>query len=93
MVVREPFDPTKSTSVISRCPYHDPLLRLSLQQNQPRDAGVMERFLLEGPALQSAVFIRPDNGLLSISKGCTCLAKIEKGVASLGLDVAKTSES
>ncbi|KIW64178.1 hypothetical protein PV04_09131 [Phialophora macrospora] len=82
-IVPEPLDPSKNTNFTPRCPYHDPLLRLPLPDNQPRDATVMERFLLEGPAVQSAVFNRPDNGLLSISKGCTCLDKVEKGVARL----------
>jgi hypothetical protein len=32
----------------------------------------LERFLKEGPSEQYAVFNRPDNGKLSIAKGCVC---------------------
>jgi hypothetical protein len=32
----------------------------------------MERFLTEGPAEQSALFLQEDSGELSIAKGCTC---------------------
>jgi hypothetical protein len=42
----------------------------------------MERFLAEGPAEQSAVFLREDSGEPSIAKGCTC-----------ELDVITTEES
>jgi hypothetical protein len=36
----------------------------------------MGRFLAEGPAEQSALFLRWDNGELSITKGCTCELEI-----------------
>ena len=57
--------------------FHDPIIRLQLPDKQPRHFGVMDRFLLEGPADQPAIFNRPDNDTLSISKGCTCLKKVE----------------
>jgi hypothetical protein len=34
--------------------------------------GPLERFLKEGPSEQYAVFNCPDNGKLSIAKGCVC---------------------
>jgi len=35
----------------------------------------MDRFMKEGPGQQYAVFVRPDTGKLSISKGCMCKEK------------------
>lgn len=43
----------------------------------------MERLLCEGPAEQSAIYNRPDNDKLSISKGCTCLNKVGQGATRL----------
>lgn len=74
---------SKTPNSLRSCPYHDPILRLSLEEKQLCHTGIMDRFLLEGPADQPAVFNRPDNGMLSISKGCTCLTKVEKGAARL----------
>lgn len=37
-----------------------------------KDRNAMDRFLAEGPAEQSALFIRSDTGELSTNKGCTC---------------------
>ncbi|KAF2644411.1 hypothetical protein P280DRAFT_534836 [Massarina eburnea CBS 473.64] len=53
------------------CSYHSQVLSMSPNSN-PQDLSPMTRFLYEGPAEQSALFIRADNGGLSINKGCSC---------------------
>ncbi|KAK5454308.1 hypothetical protein LTS15_006308 [Exophiala xenobiotica] len=74
-----------SNSGPSYCAYHNPILNLRPPPavEQPRRYGTMDRFLQEGPAEQSAIFNRPDNGMLSISKGCTCLKNGEKKAGRL----------
>jgi hypothetical protein len=53
------------------CPYHIKLLAMKSNANT-KNMTPMERFLAEGSAEQSAVFLREDTGELSIAKGCTC---------------------
>ena len=55
------------------CPYHsrDPHM-WRVRESQNRGLGPMDRFMAEGPTDQYAVFRRPDNGKLSISRDCTC---------------------
>lgn len=55
------------------CPYHSrhPQV-LGTKESQGRGLGPMDRFIAEGPTEQYAVFNRPDNGKLSICKGCIC---------------------
>ena len=73
----------KTSTSPSLCAYHNPILNLRPPVEQPRRSGTMDSFLLEGPADQSAIFNRPDNGMLSISKGCTCLKNGEKRAGRL----------
>ncbi|KAK5192318.1 hypothetical protein LTR99_010553 [Exophiala xenobiotica] len=72
-----------SNSGPSYCAYHNPILNLRPPVEQPRRYGTMDRFLQEGPADQSAIFNRPDNGVVSISKGCTCLKNGENKAGRL----------
>ncbi len=76
-------NPSKTSTSPIFCAYHDPILNLRPTVGQPRRSGTMDRFLQEAPADQSAIFNRPDNGMLSISKGCTCLKNGEKRVGRL----------
>jgi hypothetical protein len=54
------------------CPYH----RIAINGNHGGPAGQslepMNRYLVEGPSEQYAVFHRPDTGEVSIDKGCLC---------------------
>ena len=55
------------------CPFHGPILQVfptPYRQGQGLDP--MARFLGEGPSQQHAMFVRPDTGKLSTSRGCTC---------------------
>ncbi len=58
-------------TIIYTCSYHARALLIDNDTNTP-DLGLMDRFLAEGPAEQSALFIRADTGQLSIHKDCTC---------------------
>lgn len=53
------------------CPYHGPILAM-MQNVGGKNLSPMERFLGEGASEQSAMFTRPDNGKLSIERGCLC---------------------
>lgn len=72
------LEPNNIPIVPRPCPYHGPIISLSTCDKACDQTGVMERFLQEGPAEQSALFNRPDNDMLSISKRCTCLSTVEK---------------
>lgn len=56
------------------CPYHGSIVQMRSNGGgqSHQDMSPMDRFLAEGPGQQYALFVRPDNGQLSTSKGCTC---------------------
>ncbi|KAF2250293.1 hypothetical protein BU26DRAFT_518703 [Trematosphaeria pertusa] len=58
------------------CPYHANVLAMN-SNTTSKGLTPMQRFLSEGATEQSALFVRPDTGELSISKGCTCGGKTE----------------
>jgi hypothetical protein len=58
------------------CAYHDPIFHGSCHGAAP-DLRPLERYLAERSSEQHAIFIRPDNGELSIKKGCQCLEIIQ----------------
>ncbi|KAF2475823.1 uncharacterized protein BDR25DRAFT_193907, partial [Lindgomyces ingoldianus] len=62
------------TAVPHACPYHTQVLTLG-PNGYKKDLSPMDRFLAEGPAEQSALFIRSDTGELSTNKRCTCRNK------------------
>ena len=65
------------------CPYHYPIMQMHPPcQQSDRNMGPMERFLAEtGPAEQSSLFMRPDTGLPSTSKDCTCsMATMDRNI-------------
>lgn len=45
--------------------------------------GPMDRFLKEAPSENPAVFVRPDTGKVSTSKGCICTSMSEEDVVAL----------
>jgi len=56
------------------CPYHGPILRLQVTQDNPkREIYPLDRLMCHSPGDQPALFIRPDNGQISIFKGCSCI--------------------
>ncbi|MCJ1264031.1 hypothetical protein MMC22_003902 [Lobaria immixta] len=69
---------TSSRNQYPQCPYHGPILRMtSSHHSKGQGLDPMSRFLAEGPSDQHALFIRPDTGALSTSRGCTCRAGLE----------------
>jgi hypothetical protein len=60
-----------ATTLLRACPYHTQVLIMG-SNGHKKDLKPMDRFLAEGPADQSALFIRSDTGELSTNKGCTC---------------------
>ena len=74
---RQAMEPSNSgkaqASNRAACPYHGPVLSLrqtSFQSGKGLDA--MRRFMAEGPHDQASLFNRPDTGLPSTARGCTC---------------------
>lgn len=59
------------SDVTGDCPYHGPLLCLHNALVETSDQSPMERFLAEGSGEQPFLCIKLD-GVLSISKTCTC---------------------
>lgn len=56
-----------------RCPYHEPIIQLvSFPSDGTRGLAGMDRYLKEESDVQYAVFLRPDDGLLSLEKNCIC---------------------
>ncbi|KAH8702801.1 hypothetical protein GQ44DRAFT_664553 [Phaeosphaeriaceae sp. PMI808] len=60
-----------SADTITLCSYHASIISTT-PNTQAKGINPMDRFLAEGPAEQSALFVRPDNGKLSTSRMCTC---------------------
>ncbi|KAF1955044.1 hypothetical protein CC80DRAFT_110908 [Byssothecium circinans] len=60
-----------TTPTATTCPYHAKVLS-GAHEGTTTNLDPMRRFLAEGPTEQSALFVRPDNGQLSTSKGCIC---------------------
>lgn len=57
------------------CPYHGPILRLEHTQNNSNIVlRPMDLFMSDNRGSQPSLFIRPDDGQLSTSKRCTCVA-------------------
>ncbi|KAF2182413.1 hypothetical protein K469DRAFT_690874 [Zopfia rhizophila CBS 207.26] len=55
------------------CPYHAPVLQLTPRAPPaPQQLCPLERFINTLPSEQSAIFLCPDDGGVSISKDCTC---------------------
>ena len=55
------------------CPYHYRTLQMHPPNQQSEAMSPMERFLAEtGSAEQSSLLVRPDTGLLSTARECTC---------------------
>ncbi|CAN9286898.1 unnamed protein product [Alternaria alternata] len=61
----------RSFDTVTLCPYHISVLS-SASKTCARNMNPMDRFLAEGPAEQSAMFIRHDNGEPSTKRNCTC---------------------
>ncbi len=59
------------------CPHHGLFHYAASASRSQRDSTPIERFLGEGPATQSAFFVRPDTGRLSTMRECGCRARIE----------------
>jgi hypothetical protein len=57
------------------CLYHNLVLAMPSSGHQ-KGLSPMDRFLAEGPAEQSAMFIRGDTGKPSNNKDCTCANNI-----------------
>jgi hypothetical protein len=71
------------------CSYHTQLQQRVWAGANPLDGpSVMERFLAEAESEQHAVFVRPDNGKLSITSTCTCASNVDG--ATLQTQMAKT---
>jgi hypothetical protein len=66
----------KRTVVLEQCNYHG----FEDQDTRKGQLSPLQRFLVEGPSQQYALFVRPDNGLLSINKGCTCVESLLKQI-------------
>jgi hypothetical protein len=62
---------SSSSTPVNACPYHGPVLNFESTKSQPEQTA-MTRWLAEGPHEAYAVFVRPDNGRLSVSKSCDC---------------------
>jgi hypothetical protein len=54
------------------CPYHKDIINLKPQGETCKELGLMERFMREGAAEQSAVFNIGPRDTLNIARGCTC---------------------
>ena len=59
------------------CPSHGLLFHASPDARLQMGPSPMDRYLMEGPASQHALFVRPDTGKLSTMRACTCRARIE----------------
>jgi hypothetical protein len=73
----QPNQPTKNTNVVEtpNCPYHCMILEsVKVPNNHNTDLSPMDRFMFDDTGSQPSLFVRPDNGQLSTSKGCTCIA-------------------
>ncbi|KAF4306952.1 hypothetical protein GTA08_BOTSDO06016 [Botryosphaeria dothidea] len=62
-----------SSSKTYACPYHGSVLQMQANTGGSTPGmSPVDRFLVEGPGQQHALFVRPDNGQLSTFKRCTC---------------------
>ncbi|RYN52378.1 hypothetical protein AA0114_g5163 [Alternaria tenuissima] len=61
----------RSSDTGTLCPYHIAVLS-STSNTYASNMNPMDRFLAEGSAEQSAMFIRHDNGEPSTKRNCTC---------------------
>lgn len=55
------------------CPYHSTILNMA--EKTLKNTVALQRYMGEGPGEQHALFVRADNGLLSTSRGCHCVAR------------------
>ena len=63
------------------CAYHRLLLGLRTTPSANiRGLHPMQRFMIESPLEQPAVFIRPDVGTLSVSRACNCSTSMTESI-------------
>lgn len=71
-------------NIYPRCLYHEPIIQLvQFPSNSTRGYFGMDRYLREESEQQYAVFLRPDDGLLSLDKNCTCGYNPKKDASKL----------
>lgn len=63
----------KPVVTISRCPYHRPILNLiDFPGDKVKGSSGLLRYFQEKSEHQGPIFLRPDNGIVSLHKSCTC---------------------
>lgn len=73
-------EPTAST-ITPACSYHSPMLQsLRARSDGTEGNAGLDRYLKEKSDQGAVVYLRPDNGLVSLYKGCTCAE--QQGYAS-----------
>ncbi|KAN0089872.1 hypothetical protein V8E51_018451 [Hyaloscypha variabilis] len=63
---------TETPTNAQRCPYHHPILQLKPSAVSGYGLPPMRRYLTEPSSESSSMFLRPDTGKPSTSKGCLC---------------------